>query len=158
MRCLARSRISAAEFLYQFLLFGTDRGCCFALRWVCHRKAALVAGYGEQCGSASLPQPRRVAVLKAAAAVSALLRVSAFWPLLHAAQGVAAARAAPASSHTPTSTGMVYGVAVLVLAGLFLWQAGSMKLGLTMLAWAARRIAGFFAWLAWLLLRGMARL
>ena len=31
------------------------------------------------------------------------------------------------------SSGLVYGLAVLVLAGLFLWQAGSIKLGLAML-------------------------
>jgi len=51
---------------------------------------------------------------------------------------------------------LAYALAVLVLAGLFLWHSGSIKLGFTMLGGL---LAGLlcFGVLAWLLLHGLAR-
>jgi putative ABC transport system permease protein len=57
----------------------------------------------------------------------------------------------------PEASGwLLYGGATLVLAGLFLWHAGSLKLGLAVLGGL---LAGLmlFGWLAWLLLHGLAR-
>jgi putative ABC transport system permease protein len=51
---------------------------------------------------------------------------------------------------------MIYAVAIGVLAGLFLWHAGSVKLGLAVLAGLLGGLL-IFGSLAWLLLRGLAR-
>ncbi|HEU0189096.1 MAG TPA: FtsX-like permease family protein, partial [Gallionella sp.] len=54
-----------------------------------------------------------------------------------------------------TSTSMVYGMAVLVLAGLFLWQAGSFELGFAMLGGLLVGLL-LFGGLAGLMLYGLA--
>jgi putative ABC transport system permease protein len=105
---------------------------------------------------ASLPQPGVMPLLKAAASGFALLLGFAFLPLLQLRK-VSPLRVLRRELGLPEASGwLIYGVAGLVLAGLFLWHAGSLKLGMAVLGGL---LAGLlvFGWLAWVLLHGLAR-
>jgi putative ABC transport system permease protein len=106
--------------------------------------------------NASLPQPGVLPLLKAAASGFALLLGFAFLPLLQLRR-VSPLRVLRREMGSPEVSGwLIYGLAIGVLAGLFLWHAGSLKLGLAVLGGL---LAGLlvFGWLAWLLLHGLAR-
>jgi putative ABC transport system permease protein len=155
MRCLGAQQAQVLQlFLYQFLLLGV-----IAVFFGCALGYATQAGlitFIESMRSADLPLPSAMPALKAAASGFALLMGFAFLPLLQLRK-VSPLRVLRRELGAPeASSGLVYGLAVLVLAGLFLWQAGSIKLGLAMLGGL---IAGLllFGGLAWLVLRGLPR-
>ena len=155
MRCLGAQQGQMLRlFLYQFLLLGIIAVLLgSALGYA--TQAGLIA-FIETMRSANLPQPTVLPAVKAAASGFALLLGFTFLPLLQLRK-VSPLRVLRRELGAPqTSTGLAYGLAVLVLAGLFLWQAGSIKLGSTMLGGL---LAGLllFGGLAWLLLRGLAR-
>ncbi|OGS95728.1 MAG: ABC transporter permease [Gallionellales bacterium RIFCSPLOWO2_02_FULL_57_47] len=155
MRCLGAQQGQVLRlFLYQFLLLGIVAvmlGC--ALGYVTQ---AVLVGFIESMRDAELPQPTVLPTLKAAASGFALLLGFSFLPLLQLRK-VSPLRVLRRELGAPqTSTGMVYGLAVLVLAGLFLWQAGSIELGFAMLGGLLAGLLLFGA-LARLLLHGLAR-
>ena len=155
MRCLGAQQDQVLRlFLYQFLLLGviaTLLGCALGYA----TQAGLVA-FIESMRDAELPQPSALPALKAAASGFALLLGFAFLPLLQL-RSVSPLRVLRRELGAPqASTGLVYGAAVLVLAGLFLWQAGSVNLGMAMLGGLLAGLLCFFGF-AWLLLRGMER-
>ncbi|MDD2915663.1 MAG: FtsX-like permease family protein [Gallionella sp.] len=155
LRCLGAQQDQVLRlFLYQFLLLGVVAallGC--ALGYV--TQAALVA-FIESMRDAELPPPSVLPALKAAASGFALLLGFAFLPLLQL-RSVPPLRVLRRELGAPqASTGAAYGAALLVLAGLFLWQAGSVNLGLAMLGGLLVGLLVFFG-SAWLLLRSMER-
>ena len=155
MRCLGAQQAQVLRlFLYQFLLLGAIAvllGC--ALGYI--TQAGLIT-FIESMRSADLPQPTLWPALKAATSGFALLLGFTFLPLLQLRK-VSPLRVMRRELGAPeASSGLIYGLAVLVLAVLFLWQAGSIKLGLAMLGGL---LAGLllFGGLAWVLLRGLLR-
>ena len=155
MRCLGAQQAQILRlFLYQFILLGV---------------AAVVLGgslgYATQAvlvdsiasmRDASLPQPGMLPLLKAAASGFALLLGFAFLPLWQL-KSVSPLRVIRRELSAPEAgTWLLYASGGVVLCGLFLWQAGSLKLGLTVLGGL---LAGLlvFGGLAWLLLHGLAR-
>ncbi|MEO8343790.1 MAG: FtsX-like permease family protein, partial [Gallionella sp.] len=156
MRCLGAQQGQVLQlFLYQFLLLGV-----IAVFFGCALGYATQAGlitFIESMRSADLPPPSAMPAVKAAASGFALLIGFAFLPLLQLRK-VSPLRVLRRELGAPeASSGLVYGLAVLVLAGLFLWQAGSIKLGLAMLGGL---IAGLllFALLAWFIVRVLAKM
>ncbi|TXT23736.1 MAG: hypothetical protein FD134_1960 [Gallionellaceae bacterium] len=155
MRCLGAQQGQVMRlFLYQFLLLGAVAvllGC--ALGYVTQ---AALAGLIEAMRDTELPQPGMLPALKSAASGFALLLGFAFLPLLHLRR-VSPLRVLRRELGAPQANiALAYGFAVLVLAGLFLWHAGSARLGFAMLGGL---LAGLlcFGLLAWLLLHGLAR-
>ncbi|MBI4938407.1 MAG: FtsX-like permease family protein, partial [Nitrosomonadales bacterium] len=155
LRCLGAQQGQVLRlFLYQFLLLGAVAvllGC--ALGYVTQ---ALLAGFIESVRDAELPQPGMLPALKSAASGFALLLGFAFLPLLQLRR-VSPLRVLRRELGAPQpNAALAYGLAMLVLAGLFLWHAGSARLGFTMLGGL---LAGLlcFGLLAWMLLRGLAR-
>ena len=155
MRCLGAQQGQVLWlFLYQFILLG-----------VVSVMLGGLLGYVTQAGlvesiasmrEANLPQPSVTPLLKAAASGFALLLGFAFLPLLQLRK-VSPLRVLRREMGSPeASAWLIYGFALLVLAGLFLWHAGSLKLGLAVLGGL---LAGLliFGGLAWLLLHGLAR-
>ncbi|MDD5301389.1 MAG: FtsX-like permease family protein [Gallionella sp.] len=155
LRCLGAQQEQVLRlFLYQFLLLGVIAvllGCGLGYA----TQAGLVA-FIESMRNAELPQPSVLPALKAAASGFALLLGFAFLPLLQLRR-VSPLRVLRRELGVPqASTGLAYGVALLVLAGLFLWQAGSLNLGMAMLGGLLAGLLCFFG-CAWLLMRGMER-
>ena len=155
MRCLGAQQGQVLRlFLYQFLLVGVIAvllGCALG-----YATQAILIMFAEAMRETELPQPSVLPALKAAASGFALLLGFAFLPLLQLRK-VPPLRVLRRELGAPqASTGMVYGMAVLVLSGLFLWQAGTIKLGFTMLGGL---LAGMllFGGLAGLMLHGLAR-
>jgi len=153
LRCLGAQQDQVLRlFLYQFLLLGVVAvllGC--VLGYV--TQAALV-GFIESMRDAELPQPSGLPAIKSAASGFALLLGFAFLPLLQLRK-VSPLRVLRRELGAPQANALLaYGLAVLVLAILFLWHAGSARLGFTMLGGL---IAGLlsFGLLAWLLLHGL---
>lgn len=154
MRCLGAQQGQLLRlFLYQFLLAG-----------VLAVLAGLLLGYlvqdwlvGHVMPDALLPAPGIMPALKAAISGFALLLGFAFLPLLQLGS-VPPLRVLRRELGAPeVSAWLLYGLAVLVLAGLFVWQAGGFKLGLVVLGGL---LAGLlvFAGLARGLLRGLTHL
>ncbi|MDO8208664.1 MAG: FtsX-like permease family protein [Gallionella sp.] len=153
MRCLGAQQGQMLRlFLYQFLLAG---GLAVL--------GGLLLGYVTQTvlvegvmPDASLPQPGVLPALKAAVSGFALLLGFAFLPLLQLRR-VSPLRVIRRELGLPAASGwLIYGAAVLALSALFLWQAGSLRLGIAVLGGllAGMLVAGS---LAWLLLLGLAR-
>lgn len=154
MRCLGAQQGQLLRlFLYQFLLAG-----------VLAVLAGLLLGYlvqgwlvGHVMPDALLPAPGIMPALKAAISGFALLLGFAFLPLLQLGS-VPPLRVLRRELGAPeVNAWLLYGLAVLVLAGLFVWQAGGFKLGLVVLGGL---LAGLlvFAGLARGLLRGLTHL
>lgn len=155
MRCLGAQQGQVLRlFLYQFVALGV--------------LAVLLGGglgYGVQAllvqsiaamRDADLPPPGGLPLLKAAASGFALLLGFAFLPLLQLRK-VSPLRVLRRELGLPQASGwLIYGLAFAVLAGLFLWHAGSFKLGLAVLLGLLGGLL-LFGWLAWLLVRGLAR-
>ncbi|MDP2852185.1 MAG: FtsX-like permease family protein, partial [Gallionella sp.] len=155
LRCLGAQQGQVLRlFLYQFLLLGVVAvllGCALG-----YGTQALLVGFIESMRDAELPQPGVLPAVKSAASGFALLLGFAFLPLLQLRK-VSPLRVLRRELGAPQANAVLaYGLAVLVLAGLFLWHSGSVKLGFTMLGGL---LAGLlcFGLLAWLLLHGLAR-
>ena len=142
-------------FLYQFLLLGAVAallGCLLG-----YVTQALLVGFIESMRDTELPQPSVLPAIKSAASGFALLFGFAFLPLLQLRK-VSPLRVLRRELGAPqANTWLAYGLAVLVLAILFLWHSGSAKLGFTMLGGLLAGLA-VFGLLAWLLLRGLYRI
>ncbi len=155
MRCLGAQQSQVLWlFLYQFILLGVVAVLLGGLLGYV-TQAVLVESIASM-REATLPQPSVLPLLKAAASGFALLLGFAFLPLLQLRK-VSPLRVLRRELGSPEASGwLIYGLALLVLAGLFLWHAGSLKLGLAVLGGL---LAGLllFAWLAWVMLHGFAR-
>ncbi|MDH4234199.1 MAG: FtsX-like permease family protein [Gallionella sp.] len=155
MRCLGAQQGQVLRlFLYQFLLLGVVAvllGCALG-----YATQAVLVGFIESMRDADLPQPTVLPALKAAASGFALLLGFAFLPLLQLRK-VSPLRVLRREIGAPqTSTGLAYGLAMLVLAGLFMWHAGSFDLGFAMLGGLLVGLL-LFGGLAGLVLLGLAR-
>lgn len=155
LRCLGAQQGQVLRlFLYQFLLLGAAAvllGCTLG-----YVTQALLVGFIESMRDTELPQPSVLPALKSAASGFALLLGFAFLPLLQLRR-VSPLRVLRRELGAPQAHALLaYGLAVLVLAGLFLWHSGSIKLGLTMLGGLLAGLL-YFGVLAWLLLHGLAR-
>ena len=155
MRCLGALQGQVLGlFLYQFVLLGIVAVLIGGLLGYL-TQAVLVESIASMRES-SLPQPSVMPLIKAAISGFALLLGFAFLPLLQLRK-VSPLRVLRRELGLPEASGwLIYGLAVGVLAGLFLWHAGSLKLGLAVLGGL---LAGLllFGWLAWLLLHLLAR-
>jgi putative ABC transport system permease protein len=155
MRCLGAQQGQVLRlFLYQFILLGVVAVSLGGLLGYA-TQAALVESIASM-REASLPQPSVLPLVKAAVSGFALLLGFAFLPLLQLRK-VSPLRVLRRELGAPEASGwLIYGLALGVLAGLFLWHAGSLKLGMAVLAGL---LAGLliFGGLAWLLLRGLVR-
>ena len=155
MRCLGAQQGQVLWlFLYQFIMLGIVAVLFGGLLGYA-TQALLVESIASMRG-ATLPQPSVMPLLKAAISGFALLLGFAFLPLLQLRK-VSPLRVLRREMGMPEASGwLIYGLAVGVLALLFLWHAGSLKLGLAVLGGL---LAGLlvFGWLAWLLLHGLAR-
>ena len=155
LRCLGAQQGQVLRlFLYQFLLLGVVAvllGC--ALGYVTQ---AVLVSFIESMRDTELPQPSVLPAIKSAASGFALLLGFAFLPLLQLRK-VSPLRVLRRELGAPQANALLaWGLAVLVLAGLFLWHSGSVKLGFTMLGGLLAGLLGF-GLLAWLLLHGLAR-
>jgi putative ABC transport system permease protein len=155
MRCLGAQQAQVLWlFLYQFILLGVVSVLLGGLLGYV-TQAGLVESISSM-REAGLPQPGVMPLLKAAVSGFALLLGFAFLPLLQLRK-VSPLRVLRREMDSPEASGwLIYGLALLVLAGLFLWHAGSLKLGFAVLAGL---LAGLlvFGGLAWVLLHGLAR-
>ena len=156
LRCLGAQQGQVLRlFLYQFLLLGAVAvllGCLLG-----YVTQALLVGFIESMRDTELPQPSVLPALKSAGSGFALLLGFAFLPLLQLRK-VSPLRVLRRELGAPQANAVLaYALAVLVLAGLFLWHSGSIKLGFTMLGGL---LAGLlcFGVLAWLLLHGLHRI
>ncbi len=155
MRCLGAQQGQVLWlFLYQFILLGIVSVVLGGLLGYITQ-----AGMVESVASmreADLPQPGVMPLLKAAASGFALLLGFAFLPLLQLRK-VTPLRVLRRELGSPEASGwLIFGLALLVLSGLFLWHAGSLELGFAVLGGL---LAGLLAFggLAWVLLHGLAR-
>ena len=155
MRCLGSDQAQVLRiFLYQFLLLGFFAVLLGGLLGYVSQ-AALVESIASM-RDAGLPPPGWVPMWQAAASGMALLLGFAFLPLWQL-KSVSPLRVIRRELGAPEAgTGFLYASGGAVLCGLFLWQAGSLKLGLTVLGGLA---AGLFVFglLAWLLVRALAK-
>jgi putative ABC transport system permease protein len=156
MRCLGANQAQVLRiFLYQFLLVGF---CAVLIgELLGYLSQALLVNSIPSMRDAALPQPGWTPVWQAAASGFGLLLGFAFLPLWQL-KSISPLRVIRRELGAPqTGTGLLYMSGGTVLCGLFLWQAGSLKLGLTVLGGL---IAGLllFGLLAWLILRALARL
>ncbi len=156
MRCLGAAQAQVLWiFLYQFLLLGA---CAVLLGGLLGyaTQAVLVQSIASM-REAGLPSPSWTPLWQAAASGMALLLGFAFLPLWQL-KSVSPLRVICRELGTPeTSTGLLYASGGAVLCGLFLWQAGSLKLGLTVLGGLMAGLP-LFGLLAWILIRALARL
>ena len=103
---------------------------------------------------ASLPAPGWTPMWQAAASGMALLLGFAFLPLWQL-KSVSPLRVIRRELGAPQAgTGLLYASGGAVLCALFLWQAGSLKLGFTVLGGLAAGLL-IFGLLAWLMLHGL---
>lgn len=155
MRCLgAQQRQVSLLFLYQFILLGAVAVIAGGLLGYV-TQALLVSGISSM-HDASLPQPGLLPALKAGISGFALLIGFAFLPLLQLRK-VSPLRVLRRDIGMPeASRWLFYGLAVVVLAMLFIWHGGSQKLGIVVLGGLLSGLV-VFGGFAWLLLRGLAR-
>lgn len=155
MRCLGAQQGQVLRlFLYQFLLIGLAAvllGCLLG-----YVTQAVLISFIETMRNAALPQPGVLPAVQAAASGFALLLGFGFLPLLQLRR-VSPLRVLRRELGAPQpNTVLAWGLAVAVLAALFLWHAGSTKLGFAVLGGLLAGLAAFGA-LAWLLLHALVR-
>ena len=155
MRCLGATQAQILRiFLIQFLLLGLFAvmlGGLFGYTV----QAALVQSIATM-REAALPSPGWMPLWQAAASGFALLLGFTFLPLWQL-KSVTPLRVIRRELGTPeASTGLLYATGGAVLCGLFLWQAGSLKLGLIVLAGLAGGLL-LFGGLAWVAVRALAK-
>ncbi|MDD5612568.1 MAG: FtsX-like permease family protein, partial [Gallionella sp.] len=151
MRCMGAQQGQLLRlFLYQFLLAGllaVLAGCVLG-----YVTQALLVQALVTMRDAVLPQPGLSPALKAAASGLALLVGFALLPLLQLRR-VSPLRVLRREMGVPSvSVWLGYGSAALVLGGLFVWQAGSLRLGVYVLGGLLAGLA-LFGGLAWALLQ-----
>ncbi|MGZ8257344.1 MAG: ABC transporter permease, partial [Gallionella sp.] len=154
MRCLGAQQAQLLGlFFYQLLLVGM---CAAALGGLLgYATQAILVESMAAMREANLPPPSFVPLAKAALSGLALLIGFAFVPLLQL-RNASPQRVLRRELAAPeASVGIAYSVAGLVLAGLFVWQAGSWQLGLMVLGGVLAALI-LFAVFAQLLLRGLA--
>ncbi|CAG9933119.1 ABC transporter permease [Candidatus Nitrotoga arctica] len=160
MRCLGATQAQVLRiFMYQFLLLGIFAVLLGDLLGYA-AQFALVQSI-ESMSEAALPSPGWLPLWQAAASGMALLLGFAFLPLWQLKRVSPLRVIRRELGMPPARTGLLYVSGAAVLSGLFLWQAGSLKLGLTVLGGvtAGMLLFGLLAWLAvhtlaWLPLRG----
>ncbi|MGA8862660.1 MAG: FtsX-like permease family protein [Gallionella sp.] len=155
MRCLGANQAQVLRiFLYQFLLLGF---CAVLLgESLGYLSQAVLVDSIPSMRDAALPAPGWTPLWQAAASGMALLLGFAFLPLWQL-KSVSPLRVIRRELGAPQAGAwLLYASGGAVLCGLFLWQAGSLKLGLTVLCGL---IAGLllFGLLAWLIVRALAR-
>ncbi len=155
MRCLGASQAQVLRiFLVQFLLLGLAAVLLGSLLGYA-AQAALVQSIATM-REAALPPPGWVPLWQAAASGMALLLGFAFLPLWQL-KSVSPLRVIRRELGVPEMrTGLLYASGAVVLCGLFLWQAGSLKLGLAVLGGL---VAGLllFGLLAWFIVRALGK-
>jgi len=154
MRCMGAAQAQVLRiFLYQFLLLGACAvvlGCLLG-----YASQAVLVQSIESMRESALPPPGWMPLWQAAASGMALLLGFAFLPLWQL-KSVSALRVIRRELGAPEArTGMMYASGASVLCGLFLWQAGSLKLGLTVLLGLFGGVL-LFGLLAWLAVRALA--
>ncbi|MEO6421401.1 MAG: FtsX-like permease family protein [Candidatus Nitrotoga sp.] len=159
MRCLGATQAQVLRiFIYQFLLLGVVAVLLGGLLGFAAQ--SLLVQSIESMREATLPPPGWLPLWQAAASGMALLLGFTFLPLWQL-KSVSPLRVIRRELGMPQArTGLLYASGAAVLSGLFLWQAGSLKLGLTVLAGltAGMLLFGLLAWIAvhfltWLPLR-----
>ncbi|GAB4419397.1 MAG: FtsX-like permease family protein [Sideroxydans sp.] len=155
MRCLgAQQRQVLALFLWQFVLLGI--GAVLLGGMLGYVVQSVLVSSVPELAAAGLPPPGIRPLLQAAISGFALLLGFAFLPLMQLRR-VSPLRVLRRELGLPPMSGwLIYGLALAVLALLFLWHAGSLRLGLTVLAALLVGLLLFGA-LAWGLLRVLAR-
>jgi putative ABC transport system permease protein len=156
MRCLGANQEQVLRiFLYQFLLLGF---CAVLLgELLGYLSQAVLVESIASMRAAGLPPPGWTPMWQAAASGMALLLGFAFLPLWQL-KSVSPLRVIRRELGAPqTGTGLLYASGGAVLCALFLWQAGSLKLGLTVLGGLAAGLL-VFGLLAWIIVRALARL
>ncbi len=155
MRCLGASQAQVLRiFLVQFLLLGLAAVLLGSLLGYA-AQAALVQSIATM-REAALPPPGWLPLWQAAASGMALLLGFAFLPLWQL-KSVSPLRVIRRELGVPEMrTGLLYASGAVVLCGLFLWQAGSLKLGLTVLAGMAAGLL-IFGLLAWFIVRALGK-
>jgi putative ABC transport system permease protein len=156
MRCLGANQAQVLRiFLYQFLLLGA---CAVLLgELLGYMSQSLLVESIASMREAALPPPGWTPMWQAATSGMALLLGFAFLPLWQL-KSVSPLRVIRRELGAPEAgTGLLYASGGAVLCGLFLWQAGSLKLGLTVLAGL---LAGLlvFGLLAWFIVRALPKL
>jgi len=156
MRCLGADQSQVLRiFLYQFLLLGF---CAVLLgELLGYLSQAVLVESIASMRAAALPHPGWTPVWQAAASGMALLLGFAFLPLWQL-KSVPPLRVIRRELGAPEAgTGLLYASGGAVLCILFLWQAGSLKLGLTVLGGLAAGLL-LFGLLAWLIVRALPSL
>lgn len=156
MRCLGANQAQVLRiFLYQFLLLGA---CAVLLgELLGYLSQAVLVESIASMRDAGLPPPGWTPMWQAAASGMALLLGFAFLPLWQL-KSVSPLRVIRRELGAPEAgTGLLYASGGAVLCGLFLWQAGSLKLGLTVLGGLMAGLL-LFGLLAWILVRTLGKL
>lgn len=156
MRCMGATQAQVLRlFLYQLLIFGTVAISLGGL--LGYAAQFMLVQSIESMREAALPAPGWLPLWQAAVSGMALLLGFAFLPLWQL-KSVSPLRVIRRElGMPPARTAMLYVSGAVVLSALFLWQAGSLDLGLTVFAGL---IAGMllFGLMAWLALHALARL
>ncbi|MSQ18814.1 MAG: FtsX-like permease family protein [Betaproteobacteria bacterium] len=154
MRCLGATqarlfRLCMSEFII-LALVASLMGCLLGLA-----AQALIAYWLSELLGASLPGPSLAPMLQGLAA-GVLLLVGFAMPPLLALKNVPAPRVIRRDAGAPHAGALVaYGTALVALALLLIWQAGSVKLGLTVLGGFIGALL-VFGLVAFVVVRGLA--
>ncbi len=154
MRCLGADQNQVLRiFLYQFLLLGF--GAVLLGELLGYASQAILVDSIPSMRVAALPSPGWTPIWQAAASGMALLLGFAFLPLWQLKR-VSPLRVIRRELGVPQSGAwLLYASGGAVLCGLFLWQAGSLKLGFTVLGGLAAGML-IFGLLAWFVVRALA--
>jgi putative ABC transport system permease protein len=155
LRCMGAAQTQILRiFLYQFLLLGV---CAVVLgSMLGYLAQAVLVQSLDAMREADLPAPSWTPLWQASASGIALLLGFTFLPLWQL-KSVSPLRVIRRELGAPEAgTGLLYVSGGAVLCGLFLWQAGSLKLGLTVLFGLCAGLL-IFGLLAWLAVRSLAK-
>ena len=155
MRCLGAVQSQVLLiFLFQFLLLGFFAVMLGGL--LGYAAQAVLVQSITSMRDAELPSPGWTPLWQAATSGMALLLGFVFMPLWQL-KNVSPLLVIRRELGVPeVSTGLLYLSGGAVMCGLFLWQAGSLKLGLTVLAGLVTGLL-LFGFLAWIVLRALSK-